>query len=142
MTRKISDQSKKLETFDFLAQDVILNNDPVYNNQYYDYFMEIKKMDNVTEFDTNWCMVYVSSIEQNSENEEEYLKRHLLISEGVINRVILSQQMPNIEYIYPHINPNGYVVMYLNWQTNSKITIVIKIENIEYKTIVSSQSCN
>ena len=140
VTRKISEQSKKLETFDFLAQDVILNTDPLYNNQYYDYFMEIKKMDNVTEFDTNWCMVYVSSIEQNSENEEEYLKRHLLISEGVINRVILSQQMPNIEYIYPHINPNGYVVMYLNWQTNSKITIVIKIENIEYKTIVSSQS--
>ena len=140
ITRKISEQSKKLETFDFLAQDVILNTDPAYNNQNYDYLIEIVKMDNVTEFDTNWCMVYVSSIEQNLDNDEEYLKRHLLISEGVINRVILNKDMPNIEYIYPHINPTGYVVMYLNWQTNSKLTISIKIENIEYKTIVSSQS--
>ena len=142
ITRIISDNTKVLQTFDFLAQDVISNTDPVFNNEYYSYLMEIKKMDNVTEFDMNWCMVYVSSIEQNLENEQEYQKRHLLISEGVINRVILNQEMPNIEYIYPHINPNGYVVMNLNWQTNSKVTITIYIENEPYKEIITSKSQN
>jgi len=85
-------------------------------------------------------MVYVSSIEQNSDNDEEYQKRNLLISEAVINRVMLNQEMPKIEYIYPHINPKGYVVMYLNWQTGSKITVTINIENSEYKIITISKS--
>ena len=140
ITRKISDNTKKLETFDFLAQDVIFTSDTIYNNEYYDYLMEIKKMDNVTEFDQNWCMVYISSIEQNLNDEKDYQKRHLLVSESVINRVILNQQMPKIEYIYPHINPKGYIIMNLNWQTNSKLTITIYIENKEYKKIVTSQS--
>ena len=138
--RKISEDSKELQTFDFLAQDVISNTEPIFDNDYYNYLMEIKKMDNVTQFDMNWCMVYVSSIEQNLDNEKDYQKRYLLISEGVINRVILNQEMPKIEYIYPHMNPTGYVVMNLNWQTNSKINISIYIENILYKEIITSQS--
>ena len=140
VTRKISDNTKTLETFDFVAQDVILNTESIYNNDYYNYFMEIKEMDNVTQFDMNWCMVYVSSIEQNIDTDPEYQKRHLLISESVINRVILNKDLPSIEYIYPHINPKGYVVMNLNWQTNSKVTIIINIENKLYKQIVTSQS--
>ena len=122
ITRKISEDTKVLETFDFLALDVILNTNPIYNNQYYDYLMKIKKMDNVTEFDTNCCMVYVSSIEQNLDNDAEYQKRHLLISEGVINRVILNQEMPQIEY-YMILNKSD--IKFFNLELNKYRTLFI-----------------
>ena len=140
VTRNINDNITNIETFDFLTQDVISISDEHFNNDYYDYIMKIEKMDNVTQFDMNWCMVYVSSTEQNLDNEPEYQKRFLLISESVINRIILNENMPSIEYIYPHMNPKGYVAMNINWQTNSKVTIFIYIGNKFYKNITTSQS--
>ena len=140
VTRNVNNKTTDIETFDFLTQDVISVSDEDFNNPYYDYIMKIEKMDNVTQFDMNWCMVYVSSIEQNMDDEPEYKKRFLLISESVINRVILSDKMPSIEYIYPHINPEGYVAMNFNWQTYSKVTIFIYIGNKSYKNITTTHS--
>ena len=114
ITRKINQKDKKLENIDYLSQDIILNTDEEYNSEKYDYYMEIKKMDNVTKFETNWCMVYVSSIENNLEKDDNYKNRQLLVSEGVINRIILNKYYPKIEYIYPHINRSGHVIINLN----------------------------
>ena len=140
ITRKINEKEKKLQIFDYLSQDIISNTDEDYNNEKYDYYMEIVKMDNVTKFNTNYCMVYVSSIENNLDNENDYQKRQLLISEGVINRIILNKSFPKIEYIYPHINPYGYVIINLNMGTNSKINIKISIDNKIYKEITTGKS--
>ena len=140
ITRRINGKEKKLENIDYLSQDIILNTDEEYNSEKYDYYMEIVKMDNVTKFDTNWCMVYVSPIEQNLNSESEYKKRQLLISEGVINRVILNKSFPKIDYIYPHINPAGYIFINLNMGTNSKLNIKISIDNKSYKEITIGKS--
>ena len=140
VTRKLNGQEKKLENIDYLAQDIILNSDDGYNSEKYDYYMEIVKMDNVTKFDTNWCMVHVSSIENNLNIESNYQKRQLLTSEGVINRIILNKSFPKIEYIYPHINPSGYVLINLNMGTNSKVNVKITIDNKEYKEITTGKS--
>ena len=140
VTRKINENEKKLENINYLSQDVLLNSDEEYNSQTYNYLMQIVKMDNVTKFDTNWCMIYVSSIEQNYEDDLYYKKRQLLVSEGVINQVILSKSFPKIEYMYPHINPSGYVIINLNMETNSKINIKINIENKIYKEITTGRS--
>ena len=140
ITRKINEKEKKLENINFLAQDIILNNDEIYNSEKYDYYMEIVKMDNVTKFDTNYCLVYISSTENNLEQETNYQKRQLLVSEGVINRVILNKSFPKIEYIYPHINPSGYVIINLQMGTDSKINIKINIEDKQYKEITTGKS--
>ena len=140
ITRKINGQEKKLENIDYLAQDIILSTDDGYNSEKYDYYMEIVKMDSVAKFDTNWCMVHVSSTENNLNTESDYQKRQLLTSEGVINRIILNKSFPKIEYIYPHINPSGYVLINLNMGTNSKVEIKITIDNKTYKEIETGQS--
>ena len=142
ITRKINGKEKKLQNIDYLSQDIILNTEEEYNSEKYDYYMKIVKMDNVTKFDTNYCMVYVSSIEENvnSDSDYYYRKRQLLVSEGVINQVILSKSYPQIDYIYPHIYPSGYVVINLNMETNSKINIKINIENKKYKEINTGSS--
>ena len=140
ITRKISNENKNITSVDFLAQDVIKTSDNIYNNEYYDYLMEIISMDNVTAYDNNLCMVYVSSLEQNLDTENDYQKRYLLVSEGVINRVILNQDLPKIEYIYPNLNPTGYVIIYINFNTKSKINIIIYISNKKYKEIITLES--
>ena len=142
VTRKINEKEKKLENIDYLAQDIILYDEEEYKAEKYDYYMEIIKMNNVTQYESNSCMVYVSSIEQNLNDDTDYnyKKRQLLVSEGVINQAILNKDYPKIDYIYPHTNPSGYVVINLNMETNSKINIKINIENKTYKEIETSNS--
>ena len=142
VTRKINEKEKTLENIDYLAQDVILYDEEEYKAEKYDYYMEIIKMNNVTQFESNCCMVYISSIEQNLNDDTDYnyKKRQLLVSEGVINQAILNKDYPKIDYIYPHTNPSGYVVINLNMETNSKINIKINIENKTYKEIETSNS--
>ena len=140
ITRNLNGIDKKLEKIDYLAQDIILNNEEIYNSEKYDYYMEIVRMDNVTKFDTNWCLVYVSSTENNLAQEKNYKKRQLLAAEGIINRVILNKSFPKIEYIYPHINPSGYIIIFFNIGTNSKINIKINIDDKQYKEITTGKS--
>ena len=139
VTRNISNEIKNLTKIGNIYQDFIANNESVYNNDYYNYILNIEKMDSVTQYNNDWCMTYISSIEQNTETDLEYQKRHLLVIESIINRVILNKDIPSIEYIYPHMNPKGYVLMNINWQTNSKISIIIYIQNKFYKKIVTFQ---
>ena len=54
-------------------------------------------------------MIYISSNEQNNNNENDYKKKQILVSEGSLNQIKLDKNLNQIEYIYPHLNKSGYV---------------------------------
>ena len=137
---KTQENNKSLKTLGSLSQDIITNQSTIFRIGFYEYSIKVIKMESITWFEENLCMVYLSSIEINTDMDKKYQKRHLLISESVINRVILNELFPNIEYIYPHMSPKGYVAINFNWQTKSKVTIIININKKEYKKFETTQS--
>ena len=138
--RNILNEEKYLNQTNYVFQDFITNNDSIYNEEYYNYTIKLKKMDIKSEYSPS-CMAYVSSLDQNTEADKDYQQRHLLVIESIINRIILNKEVPSIEYIYPHISPKGHVLINIDWQTNSKIYINISIGNTNniYKEIVTFQ---
>lgn len=66
-------------------------------------------MDNTIKFETNYCMIYTTSIENNLENEYDYKKRQLLIGEDIINRVILNSFLI-LQYHWTILNTEQKVV--------------------------------
>ena len=95
-------------------------------------------MDNVTAFEQNWCMVYISSVQENNLNEDN--QKHIIISEGQINKIKLSENFKTIQYLYPHLKNDGYISMNFNIETNSKINVQIFLNNTKLTEFDFSKS--
>ena len=130
--RIYNNNEKSIENINNFAQDILIRSEETkeeYDIGEYQYKIKLEKMLNVINYEQNYCMIYISSIEKNSNNDNDFKKKQLLIAEGTINQIKLSKNLNEVEYIYPHINKQGYVVLNFNLEIDSKINIDIEINN-------------
>ena len=113
-----------------LYQDIFIRSDSQteYDLGVYSYLVTVNKKKSINDL----CMVYLTSSRLNNDADTNYKIKQLSVAEGEINQVILSQNFNKIQYIYPHINPEGFVGINFNLQTESLIDVKISIENELY----------
>lgn len=141
--RVFNNKETSIENINNFAQDILVRNEEnreEYDTGEYQYCIKLEKMLSVTEYQENNCMIYISSIEQNNNNENDYKKKQILVSEGSVNQIKMSKNLNQIEYIYPHLNKLGYVILFFNTEIDTKININIEINNKHLSEIKMSKS--
>ena len=141
--RVYNNKETNIENINNFAQDILVRNEEnreEYDIGEYQYSIKLEKMLSVTEYQENICMIYISSIEQNNNNENDYKKKQILVSEGSVNQIKLNRNLNQIEYIYPHLNKSGYVSLFFNSEIDSKININIEINSKQLSEFQMSKS--
>ena len=86
------------------AQD-FYNFKPYVNvTNYNSYSIEVSDDEKFLISDKDICMVYVSGLEMYDSASD--IRKEILVSEGVPQKVLFEDGIKNVRYIYPHTNPN------------------------------------
>ena len=109
--KKINEQDEEyyeeISSFDQYYQDRVYQS----TQNSYEYKLYILDTDSSI-YNNKLCMVYASSLEMKS--NKELNENHLLISDNEPMQVAFKQMEEEIEYLYPHSNPNNDVVINVN----------------------------
>ena len=92
-----NDNNNRMESFVNYAQNTITS-DEIKDKDTISYNINIKEVDS-SKYDSNMCMLYVSSLEIAQDKYSEYQKE-ILVSEGITQRVVFTR-LKKIKYIYP-----------------------------------------
>ena len=100
---------KEIASFDQYYQDNLPKN--VRND--YEYMLYVTETDS-SKYNNKLCMVYASSLE--IENNRELDERQIVISDNEPKQMAFNKaNNSEIEYLYPHSNPNNDVIINLNF---------------------------
>ena len=109
--KRIDDQGKTIyvpiESFDKYYQDRVLKDTSKEN----EYILNILETDS-SNYDNKLCMVYASSLEL--VHNEILDERQIVISDNEPKQMAFMQENEEIEYLYPHSNPNNDVIIKFN----------------------------
>ena len=115
----------------YFNKDIINSTDLRYNDKYYDYFVEIDKME-PSLYNRQVCMLYTSSTE---------FQKEILISDNVLQKVYFKENNYFIKYLYviSNIDDNIGITFVLNVKAEYNIYFNIDKNNIKNITLNKSQ---
>ena len=95
-----SDSDESLEFFDHYAQDILETTSPYYNNEAYLYNVSVSESIE-SNYTSKMCMFYVYGYEITLKNDNNLIKKEIVISENIPQQVIFANQMQTVRYLYP-----------------------------------------
>ena len=90
-------------------------------------------------YNSDMCMLYVSSIELMKDNNY-YAQKEILVTEGIPQRINFMKNDYKIKCIYPNINRDKDVTIYFKVINSADFTYTITYNNIKNETDYISQS--
>ena len=131
----------------YLGFDIISNNNEIkdedYKIQLLKYKVKMESMDNIVQYDSIPCMIYISSID-NSYNPKQqtnssYRDRDLLISENINYNIKINKKNKGMRFVYPHTNRSQNIFIQFNKEDKEELYINIFINNkLIYDKIIIS----
>ena len=107
-----------IESFDQYYQDIVLKD----KSNVYEYMLYISETE-PSKYDNKLCMVYASSLELFY--NEELDERQIVISDNEPKQMAFKENYREIEYLYPHCNPNNDVIIKFNLVDIAKYKVTV-----------------
>ena len=129
-----------IQSYGNYGEDIILTNENKMKGEENIYSYKIKLIDDdKSSYNSDMCMLYVSSIELM--NEQNYdLQKEILISEGIPQRIHFMKRDYKIKYIYPYINKDKDVVINFVVINSANYTYTITFNHKKKETDYFAQS--
>ena len=118
-----SEEDKGLYSLSNYAQDFFVVED--YDNNYFNntYSIEVQNMDSTYLDEKHICMVYISALEIYEKNSG--IRKEILISEGVPQRVIYENDLDIMRYLFTNPDNNKNIALNINMIVKGKFKVKI-----------------
>ena len=112
------------------AQDVHIYNPTSNLTNYNTYSIQVSDDEKFLISDKDICMVYVSGLEYY--DEASGIRKEILVSEGVPQKVLFEEGIKNVRYIYPHVNPTKNLTVSIHMIAGGVFRVKIFFRDTEY----------
>ena len=138
--KKLNAQEEKyssINEYDNCAEDVISWASERYQDDYYEYRIQIKEED-FSSYNGKLCMLYVSSIEINKQHE--IYGRDIVIPDNIPQQIIFKKEVKHISYSYVQVDNEDDLIIKFNVKNKAQYLVKFFYEYKEGKnyTIESS----
>ena len=110
---------EKIGSIGRYAQDFYQYQETDAVNTKHSYFVNI--IDKQSLYKKHMCMLYVSGVE--SYEDDSGVRKEILVSEGVPQRMIFSEPIKRVRYVFPHAQPNQNLTCSINMIVPGKIKV-------------------
>ena len=136
-SKKIDKDGKSIyipiESFDQYYQDIVLKD----KSNDYEYMLYVRETE-PSNYDNKLCMVYASSLELLY--NEELDERQIVISDNEPKQMAFKEDYQEIEYLYPHSNPNNDVIIKFNLVDIARYKVTVSFAHQKPSVTIQSGS--
>ena len=112
---------EKIKSFGRYAQDFYVYQDDIPRNTNHSYLASV--VNKQTLYQNDMCMLYVSGIDLYK--RETKIRKEVLVSEGIPQRMIFENPITKIRYVFPHADPKQNLACSINMIVPGKIRLNI-----------------
>ena len=94
---KVTREGKEIKFYDGYAQEIVTTSSTKYNQDYYDYVLNITQAD-LSNYNNKMCMLYISG----SETSTSTIPSEIVIGENVNQQIIFEDGFESVRFLYPH----------------------------------------
>ena len=132
---KVTRESQEIKFYDGYAQEVLTTSSTKYNQDYYNYVVEIKDAD-LSNYNNKMCMLYISGMESSTDTYDS----EILISENINQQIIFDEGIDNVKFLYPQPDTSKDLVLKVNVIDAAIYQVSVIAESLEVRNIELSRT--
>ena len=127
----------------YFVRDEILSTDKEYEEKFIKYSIKTESLDSTRESESETCMIYISSTENNFEKTYHENDNYLMIGENIKQSVVLSEKTKGIKFLYPFAQTKSGDLL-LNFeisnQGNLHVNVDVEGNNLVVKDLIITET--
>ena len=125
----------------YFVRAEILSTDKEYEEKFIKYSIKTESLDSTRESESETCMIYISSTENNFEKTYHENDNYLMIGENIKQSVVLSEKTKGIKFLYPFAKIGDLLLNFdFSNQGNLHVNVDVEGDNYIIKDLIISKT--